>query len=146
MTSPETCLAMDSKSPTGAGWLGWWVNTSVSGWAFVSKHSFKLVVLINIFIFNASPICVTLSVSISSGRARRLLSKIYWDVVVVDEAHKLKNHDSKFTTTLREEYSCRNSLLLTGTHTLFHVLKPLRDSDSSASPKYTALVSIHCLR
>lgn len=65
VVSPETCLAMDSKS--------------------------------------------------SSGRVRRALSKIYWDVIVVDEAHKLKNHESKFTTTLREEYSYRNSLLLTGT-------------------------------
>ena len=50
-----------------------------------------------------------------SGRNLRELSKIEWDLLIVDEAHKLKNHSSKFCRVLREEYSFRNSLLLTGT-------------------------------
>lgn len=53
--------------------------------------------------------------SFSLGRMRRELSKIQWDVVVIDEAHKLKNFDSKISATLREEYSYNNTLLLTGT-------------------------------
>jgi SNF2 family DNA or RNA helicase len=45
----------------------------------------------------------------------RELSSIYWEMLVIDEAHKIKNHSSKLSTTLREEYRFRNSLLLTGT-------------------------------
>ena len=51
----------------------------------------------------------------SSGRTSRALSAIHWDLLVVDEAHKLKNYDSKFSTVLRDEYSFQNCLLLTGT-------------------------------
>ena len=56
--------------------------------------------------------------AIDSPKASRLsreLSKIHWDVLVVDEAHKLKNYSSKLTTTLRMEYSFANCVLLTGT-------------------------------
>ena len=42
------------------------------------------------------------------------LSRINYELIVIDEAHKLKNYNSKLTTTLREEYSYRNVLLLTG--------------------------------
>ena len=49
------------------------------------------------------------------ARTRKELSKIDWELIVVDEAHKLKNYDSKISTTLREEYSYRNVVLLTGT-------------------------------
>lgn len=45
----------------------------------------------------------------------RELSKIYFEMLVVDEAHKLKNYSSKVTVTLREEFSYRHCLLLTGT-------------------------------
>lgn len=51
----------------------------------------------------------------TNGRAKRVLSRIGWDVVIVDEAHKLKNYESKLSSTLREEYSYRNCVLLTGT-------------------------------
>lgn len=51
----------------------------------------------------------------SGFRTSRELSKIEWEAVVIDEAHKIKNYDSKFTSLLREEYSYRSSLLLTGT-------------------------------
>lgn len=51
----------------------------------------------------------------SNGRMKRVLSRIAWDLVIVDEAHKLKNYESKLSSTLREEYSYRNCVLLTGT-------------------------------
>ena len=50
-----------------------------------------------------------------ASRLSRELSKVHWDVLVVDEAHKLKNYSSKLSTTLREEYSFSNCMLLTGT-------------------------------
>jgi superfamily II DNA or RNA helicase len=50
-----------------------------------------------------------------NGRIRRELSCIDWDLIIVDEAHKLKNYDSKIASTLREEYSFKNCVLLTGT-------------------------------
>lgn len=51
----------------------------------------------------------------STTRIRRELSSIDWDLVIIDEAHKLKNYDSKLASTLREEYSFKNCVLLTGT-------------------------------
>lgn len=45
----------------------------------------------------------------------RLLTKINWELVIIDEAHLLKNHDSKISTTLRNDFTYRNCLLLTGT-------------------------------
>mmetsp|Transcript_14278 Transcript_14278/g.21378 ORF Transcript_14278/g.21378 Transcript_14278/m.21378 type:complete len:2203 (+) Transcript_14278:135-6743(+) len=51
----------------------------------------------------------------ANGRYTRALSKVRWDMLVVDEAHKLKNFSSKLSTTLREEYEYANCLLLTGT-------------------------------
>ena len=65
ITTPETCLAADSRTPT--------------------------------------------------GRVHRELAQIDWDVLIVDEAHKLKNHSSKFTSTIRGEFSYQSCLLLTGT-------------------------------
>ena len=47
--------------------------------------------------------------------SRRALCKIKWDFVIIDEAHKLKNYDSKIATTLRNDFEFSNSLLLTGT-------------------------------
>lgn len=43
------------------------------------------------------------------------LTKICWDIVIVDEAHKLKNHESKISSTLRDDFDYRNCILLTGT-------------------------------
>jgi hypothetical protein len=47
--------------------------------------------------------------------SKRELSRIPWDIVIVDEAHKMKNYDSKLSSTLREEYQFKNCVLLTGT-------------------------------
>ncbi|ETO07691.1 wu:fd12d03 isoform 1 [Reticulomyxa filosa] len=44
-----------------------------------------------------------------------VLSKIPWKVLIVDEAHRLKNKDCKLWTILQNSYSCEFSLLLTGT-------------------------------
>lgn len=63
----------------------------------------------------ASPETCMTSDSRSGSHVRKELSKIHWELIVVDEAHKIKNYDSKLSTTLREEYSYRNTLLLTGT-------------------------------
>jgi SNF2 family DNA or RNA helicase len=51
----------------------------------------------------------------NKAMTRRELSKIRWDFVIIDEAHKIKNYDSKLTSTLRDDYEYESSLLLTGT-------------------------------
>ena len=44
------------------------------------------------------------------------LAAVRWQVLVVDEAHRLKNHNSKLATTLRkEQFRFNHKLLLTGT-------------------------------
>jgi len=43
------------------------------------------------------------------------LRKFKWELLIVDEAHRLKNRDSKLTVALRENYSYHATLLLTGT-------------------------------
>ena len=48
-------------------------------------------------------------------RPSKELANVYWDILVVDEAHKLKNYNSKVSVTLREEFKYSNTLLLTGT-------------------------------
>ena len=48
-------------------------------------------------------------------RIKKELARVQWDVIIVDEAHKLKNYDSKVNQCLREEFFALNHLLLTGT-------------------------------
>ena len=44
------------------------------------------------------------------------LTSVEWEVLVVDEAHRLKNHQSKFAVNLRDDrFQFNHSLLLTGT-------------------------------
>jgi SNF2 family DNA or RNA helicase len=43
------------------------------------------------------------------------LSKFKWKICIVDEAHRLKNPESKLYITLSKEYSLASRLLLTGT-------------------------------
>jgi chromodomain-helicase-DNA-binding protein 7 len=44
------------------------------------------------------------------------LAAVKWEVLVVDEAHRLKNHNSKLAITLRKDlFSFKHKVLLTGT-------------------------------
>eukprot|EP00800_Vazella_pourtalesii_P002244 TRINITY_DN1203_c0_g4_i2.p1 TRINITY_DN1203_c0_g4~~TRINITY_DN1203_c0_g4_i2.p1 ORF type:complete len:311 (+),score=62.59 TRINITY_DN1203_c0_g4_i2:125-1057(+) len=43
------------------------------------------------------------------------LSKLKWSCLVFDEAHRLKNHESKLYTTIQTNYTLKFTLLLTGT-------------------------------
>lgn len=44
------------------------------------------------------------------------LAAVEWEVLVVDEAHRLKNHNSKLAVTLRKaEFTFKHKILLTGT-------------------------------
>ena len=44
------------------------------------------------------------------------LSFVHWQVLVVDEAHRLKNHNSKLAMTMRkEQFKFKHKVLLTGT-------------------------------
>jgi len=46
----------------------------------------------------------------------RELAAIDWEILVVDEAHRLKNHKSKLAVNLRDgNFTFKRSLLLTGT-------------------------------
>lgn len=46
---------------------------------------------------------------------RPILSKIKWTHMIVDEGHRMKNTQSKLSSTLSTYYSCRYRLILTGT-------------------------------
>lgn len=42
------------------------------------------------------------------------LKRIYWQYIIVDEGHRMKNAESKFAQTLGTVYQSRNRILLTG--------------------------------
>lgn len=46
---------------------------------------------------------------------RPVLSKVKWTHMIVDEGHRLKNSDSKLSSTLSQYYTSRYRLILTGT-------------------------------
>jgi ATP-dependent helicase STH1/SNF2 len=46
---------------------------------------------------------------------RRRLEKLDWHYIIVDEGHRMKNKESKFSTTLQTRYKSRHRLILTGT-------------------------------
>ncbi|KAJ1680088.1 ATP-dependent DNA helicase Snf21, partial [Spiromyces aspiralis] len=48
-------------------------------------------------------------------RDRPVLSKVKWVHTIIDEGHRMKNAESKLTTTLTQYYSSRYRLILTGT-------------------------------
>ena len=74
------------------------------------KEGYKLEIVIT-----TPETCMASDCTSTNGRMSRELSQIDWDLLVVDEAHKLKNHSSKLCTTIREDFSYQNCLLLTGT-------------------------------
>jgi hypothetical protein len=48
-------------------------------------------------------------------RDKAPLSKHRWSYIIVDEGHRMKNHECKFVLTLARHYSSAHRLLLTGT-------------------------------
>ncbi|KAG9390713.1 SNF2 family N-terminal domain [Carpediemonas membranifera] len=44
-----------------------------------------------------------------------VLKKVHWQYVVVDEGHRIKNHNSKLSTVLKTHVTSHNRLILTGT-------------------------------
>lgn len=46
---------------------------------------------------------------------RPVLSKIRWLHMIIDEGHRMKNPTSKLTSVLRQFYTTRYRLILTGT-------------------------------
>ncbi|ANB13236.1 RSC chromatin remodeling complex ATPase subunit STH1 [Sugiyamaella lignohabitans] len=46
---------------------------------------------------------------------RPILSKIKWTHMIIDEGHRMKNTNSKLSSTLTQYYSSRHRLILTGT-------------------------------
>ncbi len=43
-----------------------------------------------------------------------MLAKLDWKYLVIDEGHRMKNHDSKLTQYLVQFYESHRRLLLTG--------------------------------
>ena len=97
ITTPETCMAADSKTATGR-----------------MRRELSSIQVIDLIETDPSLTHLLSTTSLISYHTLSV-STIQWDFLVVDEAHKLKNYDSKFTATLRDEYIYQNCLLLTGT-------------------------------
>jgi len=68
------------------------------------------------------------------------LASVSWDLLVVDEAHRLKNHSSKLANNLRHrDFGFKHTLLLTGTPiqnnmnelwTLMNIIDPIKFKDA----------------
>jgi len=48
-------------------------------------------------------------------RGKNLLKRVHWQHLIIDEGHRIKNHESKLSVVLHTYYTSRNRLLLTGT-------------------------------
>ncbi|GMR60116.1 hypothetical protein PMAYCL1PPCAC_30311, partial [Pristionchus mayeri] len=48
-------------------------------------------------------------------KEKALLGKIHWKYMIIDEGHRLKNHQSKLTLMLNAHFRAQHRLLLTGT-------------------------------
>lgn len=46
---------------------------------------------------------------------RPILSRVKWTYMIIDEGHRMKNASSKLSTVLRQYYTTRYRLILTGT-------------------------------
>ena len=48
-------------------------------------------------------------------RDKAILGRVAWKYLVIDEGHRMKNHENKLTTVLVQSYNAPRRLLLTGT-------------------------------
>jgi len=48
-------------------------------------------------------------------REKAILSKLRWKYMIIDEGHRMKNHNNKLTVTINQFYITSHRLLLTGT-------------------------------
>lgn len=48
-------------------------------------------------------------------RGKNLLKRVQWQHLIIDEGHRIKNHESRLSIVLQTYYTSRNRLLLTGT-------------------------------
>jgi SWI/SNF-related matrix-associated actin-dependent regulator of chromatin subfamily A protein 2/4 len=48
-------------------------------------------------------------------REKALLAKLRWKYMIIDEGHRMKNHNNKLTVTINQFYTTSHRLLLTGT-------------------------------
>lgn len=48
-------------------------------------------------------------------RGKNLLKRVEWQHIIIDEGHRIKNHESRLSAVLHDHYRSRNRLLLTGT-------------------------------
>merc|ERR1712088_1295007 len=48
-------------------------------------------------------------------REKAILSKLRWKYMIIDEGHRMKNHNNKLTVTINQFYTTSHRLLLTGT-------------------------------
>jgi len=48
-------------------------------------------------------------------REKAILSKLRWKYMIIDEGHRMKNHNNKLTVTINAQYTTSHRLLLTGT-------------------------------
>eukprot|EP01041_Mallomonas_annulata_P008363 gene8363-17230_t len=61
-------------------------------------------------------ICMAIDKKDCGGRSQgQAITRVPWELLVVDEAHRLKNYSSKIAAKLRDDFHYNNCLLLTGT-------------------------------
>lgn len=48
-------------------------------------------------------------------RGKNWLKRVHWQHIIIDEGHRIKNHESKLSLVLHKDYTSRSRLLLTGT-------------------------------
>ncbi|GJD11298.1 Transcription regulatory protein SNF2 [Galdieria sulphuraria] len=58
-------------------------------------------------------VCLTTFEFVSRGK--NLLGKVEWNYLIVDEGHRMKNHESRITAILSQQFKSRSRLLMTGT-------------------------------
>ena len=75
----------------------------------------------------------------------KFLKKIWWEVMVIDEAHRLKNNDSKFFR-MSMEYTTKFKILLTGTPLQNNIMELINLIEFISPDKARYLKNIESLR